>query len=178
MTARSADRRPLALSVVIALRVALDRRTRPLANAPPLARRLRDRLYDRARDVVARDSGQSKWRRLSDGLRWCDAFAAVLLFTQLRRMDSVPDLGDPLFSIWRFSWVFHKLHGDPRSLFSPNIFYPHELTLTYSDSMLLPALTTVPLLAIGNSSRRRLQHRDGLQLRRLGASRCTCWSSA
>ena len=64
-------------------------------------------------------------------------------------MDSVPDLGDPLFSIWRFGWVFHKLGGDPRPLFSPNVFYPHPLTLTYSDSMLLPALTTAPFLAVG-----------------------------
>jgi hypothetical protein len=77
------------------------------------------------------------------------AFATVLLFSQLRRMDSVPDLGDPLFSIWRFGWVYQKLLGDPRPLFSPNIFHPHQLTLTYSDSMLLPALTTVPLLALG-----------------------------
>ncbi len=61
----------------------------------------------------------------------------------------MPDLGDPLFSIWRFGWVLHKLHGDPRPLFSPNIFYPNELTLTYSDSMLLPAVTTMPLLASG-----------------------------
>ena len=64
-------------------------------------------------------------------------------------MDSVPDLGDPLFSIWRFGWVFHKLGGDPRPLFSPNVFHPHPLTLTYSDSMLLPALTTAPFLAVG-----------------------------
>ncbi len=77
------------------------------------------------------------------------AFAAVLLYPQLRHMDSVPDLGDPLLSIWRFSWVLHKLHGDPRPLFSPNIFYPHPLTLTYSDSMLLPAITTAPFVLAG-----------------------------
>jgi len=75
--------------------------------------------------------------------------AAVLLWPQIRQMYSVPDLGDPLFSIWRIGWVFHKLHGDPRPLFSPNIFYPHELTFTYSDSMLLPALTATPLLFAG-----------------------------
>ena len=73
----------------------------------------------------------------------------MLLFPQLQRMDSVPDLGDPLFSIWRFGWVYHKLGGDPRPLFSPNVFHPHQLTLTYSDSMLLPALTTAPFLAVG-----------------------------
>jgi hypothetical protein len=64
-------------------------------------------------------------------------------------MDSVPDLGDPLFSMWRMGWVFHKLGGDPRPLFDANIFYPEPLTLTYSDSMLLPALTGAPLLAAG-----------------------------
>ena len=83
------------------------------------------------------------------GRRGFCAFAAVLLFPQLQHMDAVPDLGDPLFSIWRFGWVFHKLGGDPRPLFSPNVFHPHQLTLTYSDSMLLPALTTAPLLAVG-----------------------------
>jgi hypothetical protein len=47
------------------------------------------------------------------------------------------------------SWVYRQLLGDPRNLFDANIFHPLPLTLTYSDSMLLPALTTVPLLAIG-----------------------------
>ena len=89
-------------------------------------------------------------------------FAAVLLFPQLQRMDSVPDLGDPLFSIWRFGWVYHKLGGDPRPLFSPNVFHPHQLTLTYSDSMLLPALTTAPFLAVGMHPVVGLQPGDGV----------------
>ena len=37
-------------------------------------------------------------------------------------------------------WVFHQLGGDPRPLFDANIFHPEPLTLTYSDSMLLPSL--------------------------------------
>ncbi|MEO8484466.1 MAG: hypothetical protein ABI634_19835 [Acidobacteriota bacterium] len=77
------------------------------------------------------------------------AFGAVLLYPQLDNMHAVPDLGDPLFSIWRSGWVFHWLHGDPRPLFSPNIFYPSPLTLTYSDSMLVPSLMVSPLLAAG-----------------------------
>ena len=77
------------------------------------------------------------------------AVGAVLLFPQLDNMRAVPDLGDPLFSMWRSGWVFHWLHGDPRPLFSPNIFYPSPLTLTYSDSMLLPTLMVSPLLAAG-----------------------------
>lgn len=76
-------------------------------------------------------------------------FGAVLLREQLLHMFSVSDLGDPLFSVWRIGWVFHKLQGDPRALFDANIFYPHPLTFTYSDSMLLPSLVAAPLLAVG-----------------------------
>src|SRR5262249_43383313 len=58
---------------------------------------------------------------------------------------AVPDRGDPLFSIWRMAWVRHQLSTDPRHLFDANIFYPLRATLTYSDSMILPALATAPL---------------------------------
>ena len=37
-------------------------------------------------------------------------------------MDLVPDLGDPLFPIWRIGWVYRQLLGDPRPLFDANIF--------------------------------------------------------
>ena len=79
------------------------------------------------------------------------AIGAVLMRTQLAQMDGVPDLGDPLFSMWRMGWVFHQLGGDPRPLFDANIFHPEPLTFTYSDSMLLPAAIGAPLLAIGLS---------------------------
>ena len=149
ITARSADRAALVALAVVALRVALDRRTRPLANAPQVGRAIRDRVYDPALDRVAPLPAAFRWRRLGLATAGICAFAAAMLWPQILNLYHVPDLGDPLFSIWRFSWVFHKLQGDPRALFSPNIFYPNELTLTYSDSMLLPAVTTMPLLAFG-----------------------------
>src|SRR5436309_1088273 len=74
---------------------------------------------------------------------------AVLLHNQIRHLDYVPDLGDPLFSTWRVAWVNHQLFTDPRHLFDSNIFYPERLTLTLSDPVILPALTAGPLLAIG-----------------------------
>jgi hypothetical protein len=77
------------------------------------------------------------------------AFTAFMLFPQLLRMDSVLDLGDPLFSIWRIGWVYRQLLGDPRALFDANIFHPEPLTFAYSASMLLPALAAAPLLAAG-----------------------------
>ena len=76
------------------------------------------------------------------------------MHTQLAQMGGVPDLGDPLFSMWRMGWVFHQLGGDPRPLFDANIFHPEPLTFTYSDSMLLPAAIGAPLLAIGPAARR------------------------
>ena len=132
LTARSPDRAVFAALAVVALRVALDRRTRPLAGIQPLARKVRDRVYVPLQDPVGPTAVRRPWRSRSIALAGFIVFAAVLLLPQLQRMDSVPDLGDPLFSIWRFGWVFHKLGGDPRPLFSPNVFYPHTLTLTLS----------------------------------------------
>jgi hypothetical protein len=149
ITARSAERPAVAAVLLVAARIAIDRRTRPLSGVGGLAARARDRLYDPAHDRVVALPAGATWRRRALASAGLSAFGAVLLLPQLRRLDSVPDLGDPLFSIWRIGWVFHKLTGDPRPLFSPNVFYPHELTLTYSDSMLLPALTTTPFLAAG-----------------------------
>jgi hypothetical protein len=77
------------------------------------------------------------------------AALAVLLHDQLRDLYLVPDLGDPLFSIWRVGWVTHQIVSDPMHLFDGNIFYPTPLTLTLSDPMILPALTIAPLLALG-----------------------------
>jgi hypothetical protein len=149
MTARSADRAALAAFAVMALRVALDRRTRPFAGASPWLTRIRQRLYRSSLDQPWPLPAEAVWRYRGAALAGICGFAAVQLLPQIRAMDSVPDLGDPLFSIWRFGWVFHELLGDPRPLFDGNIFHPHPLTLTLSDSMLLPALTTAPLLALG-----------------------------
>jgi hypothetical protein len=149
VTARSADRAMLAALAVVALRIARDRQTPPFAWAGPAARALRQRLYDPSRDDRPALPAETRWRRRGLALAGIVLFGAVLLFPQLRHMDAVPDLGDPLFSMWRFGWVYQQMLGDPRPLFSTNIFYPHQLTLTYSDSMLVPALTTAPLLAAG-----------------------------
>ena len=67
------------------------------------------------------------------------------LHQQAADLFAVPDRGDPLFSMWRMAWVRHQIVTDPRHLFDANIFYPLPATLTYSDSMLLPALASAPL---------------------------------
>ncbi len=74
---------------------------------------------------------------------------AVMLRAQLRAYTSVPDLGDPLFSMWRLAWVAHQLPVDPRHLFDANIFHPATRTLAYSDAMLAPAALGAPALWAG-----------------------------
>jgi len=74
---------------------------------------------------------------------------ATVLHQQVADFHAVPDRGDPLFSMWRMAWVRHQILADPRHLFDANIFYPLTGTLTYSDSMILPALVSAPLAWIG-----------------------------
>jgi hypothetical protein len=74
-----------------------------------------------------------------------------MTYPQVRHLQTgvSPDIGDPLLSTWRLSWVAHQLVRDPIHLFDANIFHPARHTLAFSDSMLVPALTAAPLVWIG-----------------------------
>jgi hypothetical protein len=47
-----------------------------------------------------------------------------------------PDLGDPVRTSWQIAWVGHAILHDPLHLFDSNAFYPHPLSLAFSDSLL------------------------------------------
>jgi hypothetical protein len=47
-----------------------------------------------------------------------------------------PDLGDPVRTAWQVAWVGHAMLHDPLHLFDANAFYPHPLSLAFSDSLL------------------------------------------
>ena len=47
-----------------------------------------------------------------------------------------PDLGDPVRTAWEVAWVGHAMLHDPLHLFDANVFYPHPLSLAFSDSLL------------------------------------------
>jgi hypothetical protein len=47
-----------------------------------------------------------------------------------------PDLGDPVRTAWEIAWVGHAMLHDPLSIFNSNSFYPHPLSLAFSDSLL------------------------------------------
>ena len=47
-----------------------------------------------------------------------------------------PDLGDPVRTAWEIAWVGHALLHNPLHVFDSNAFYPHPLSLAFSDSLL------------------------------------------
>jgi len=47
-----------------------------------------------------------------------------------------PDLGDPVRTAWEVAWVGHAMLNQPLQLFDANVFYPHPLSLAFSDSLL------------------------------------------
>jgi hypothetical protein len=150
ISAQRTDHAVQAALGALLLRLWVGRGVSPFGGRLAWLRPFRDRLFGRAADPrPAPPSPSTDLRHFSVAMLGFLAIGAALLHTQLAHMDSVPDLGDPLFSMWRMGWFFHQLGGDPRPLFDANIFYPEPLTLTYSDSMLLPSLTGAPLLAAG-----------------------------
>jgi hypothetical protein len=91
----------------------------------------------------------TRLRELALLLAGFSLLVAAFTWPQILHMHSVPDHGDPLFSIWRIGWVAHQLPRDPTGLFDANIFHPERLTLTYSDSIIVPSLMNAPLLWLG-----------------------------
>lgn len=115
---------------------------------------LRERLAARrrARSSVAWP-GERLW--LPPRREWLAATAVLALATawilraQILALNSVPDFGDPLFSMWRLSTIAYQLAHDPWRLFDGHMFYPAENTLAYSDAILLPGLIAAPFLWAG-----------------------------
>ena len=95
------------------------------------------------------DSAQLTPRELAVVTGLMAAATLVMTYPQVRQLDSVRDLGDPLFSLWRLAWVAHQIVRDPLNLFDANLYYPSRLTLAYSDAMVLPGIMTAPFFWLG-----------------------------
>src|SRR5262249_11725409 len=48
--------------------------------------------------------------------------------------------------MWTLAWDTHALMHHPLSLFDANIFYPHRLTLAYSENLIGSAFLAAPVL--------------------------------
>jgi hypothetical protein len=66
------------------------------------------------------------------------ALAVITSWPLVLHMGSriAPDLGDPVRTAWQIAWVGHAMLHDPLHLFESNAFYPHPLSLAFSDSLL------------------------------------------
>src|SRR5580765_5007057 len=147
--------RPFVLAVVVlAVRNWLVRQPPSFAWViAPFRRFSLARLVKEARDPLPLDeralAGKTTARQFALLLLGFSALTIALTWPQIVRLDSVADLGDPLFSIWRIAWISHQLPRHPLALFDTNQFYPEPLTLTYSDSLVVPALMSAPFFWIG-----------------------------
>jgi hypothetical protein len=136
---RTPVRTILWLGAVFVARLAIDRRTGPFGLS----------ATQRDDDPLFPAAPAGLWRRTAIAAIGIGLALALLMHDQVGHLYSVPDLGDPVFSVWRIGWVTHQIAANPMHLFDANIFYPEPLTLTYSDPIILPAITVAPLLAIG-----------------------------
>src|ERR1051326_3929434 len=85
--------------------------------------------------------------------------AAIVLYTALTLVLTWPlarglardvpgDLGDPLFVMWVLAWGAAHLGG---GLWNANIFYPHPLSLAYSEHFLPLAVAILPVYAVARN---------------------------
>jgi len=58
---------------------------------------------------------------------------------------------DTYGNTWAMAWVLHQARADPRHLFDANIYYPHEKSFTFTESLLPEALQAAPIRGLGGS---------------------------
>jgi len=111
-----------------------------------LRRSMASALLDRPSTTAAPAPSRPAWLaspRLSRAeLGWAViaavALAVLTSWPLLLHMSSriAPDNGDPVRTAWQIAWVGHALLHEPLHLFDSNAFYPHPLSLAFSDSLL------------------------------------------
>jgi hypothetical protein len=74
-------------------------------------------------------------------LTLCLTFPLALQLGTSGRIDNA----DGQYSIWNVAWVARALVLDPLHVFDANIFYPHRLTLAYSEANLGAGLLAIPV---------------------------------
>ena len=87
------------------------------------------------------------WREIALVVAGFAALTVAFTFPLAFHLGSVGrvDNGDGQFSIWNVAWVARALVLDPLHVFDANIFYPHRLTLAYSESNLGAGALAVPV---------------------------------
>jgi hypothetical protein len=99
---------------------------------------------------AAQPTERSPWYRRALILLLFAALVVLMLRPTPHTLSNTfsPDLGDPALLTWVLSWDGHALFTDPFHLFDANIYWPHDQTLAYTDSVvvLAPAFGFVRVL--------------------------------
>ncbi len=149
-----ADPRGLEHQQAMSTGVPSTSRTPPGAPDPKSARVPRDGEPDVAGETSASDTPEHRAEALNP-VRWApspalpavELLVVVLAGILLAILTSwplvlhlpsriAPDLGDPVRTAWEIAWVGHAMLHHPLHLFNANVFYPHPLSLAFSDSLL------------------------------------------
>jgi hypothetical protein len=112
-----------------------DHATPPPAGAHASARGKRDSAAGRARWIA---SPELSAREIVSVMVAAVALAVLTSWPLVLHMSThiAPDLGDPVRTAWQVAYVGHAMLHDPLHLFDSNAFYPHPLSLAFSDSLL------------------------------------------
>jgi hypothetical protein len=111
-----------------------------------LRRSMASALLDRPSTTTAPTARREAWRP-SPQLTRAEILWAIAVGVALAVLTSwplvlhigsriAPDNGDPVRTAWQIAWVGHAMLHDPLHLFDSNAFYPHPLSLAFSDSLL------------------------------------------
>jgi hypothetical protein len=96
-----------------------------------------------------------KARRAADAVLALAAYT-VLTVAVLRPLAADPaQMGfpnpDTYGNTWAMAWVVHQARADPLRLYDANIYYPHEKSFAFTESLLPEALQAAPILLAGGS---------------------------
>jgi hypothetical protein len=103
----------------------------------PEAGLVADRAAEAAVETPPTRVTDARRRRLGLGLIFLGATLVMWRPSPARlATDMFGNIGDPTFTTWVLLWGSHALLSDPLELFDANIFWPNDLTLAYSESLL------------------------------------------
>ena len=107
LSVQTPTRALIVLGIVLLVRVIWFRTVAPLGVPSVHWRRLFSLSSDEL--VAPSNSSEGGWKRTAVASALLAVAVLLLLHDQVLRPYSVPDWGDPLFSIWRMGWVTHSL---------------------------------------------------------------------
>lgn len=99
-----------------------------------------------------RGPSRTSWRRALVAVLFVAVVVLMLRPGPASMTRTFPNLGDPVFLAWSLAWSGHAVLSQPLHLFDANIFFPHPLSLAYSESLLVLLPPFALLRALGGSA--------------------------